>query len=110
VQNGDRTAAVKAGTKMMRIALDEDLIAEVDRAASLLKMTRVAFVRQALANAITRQDEAQHRRGHEAAPERHDEFSRWVSEQVGRNEAIGILTFEIAKPRLTGHAQDILHV
>jgi metal-responsive CopG/Arc/MetJ family transcriptional regulator len=67
---------------MVRITLDEDLIAEVDRAASLLKMSRAAFVREALANAIARQHEAQHRRGYQAAPVRDDEFSRWVSEQV----------------------------
>ena len=67
---------------MMRISLDEDLIAKVDRAASLLKMTRVAFVREALANAIARRYEEQHRRGYEAVPEAQNEFSRWATEQV----------------------------
>jgi metal-responsive CopG/Arc/MetJ family transcriptional regulator len=49
--------------KIVRFKLDEDVIAEVDRAASLLKMTRSAFVRDALTNAIAKHDEAQHRRG-----------------------------------------------
>jgi metal-responsive CopG/Arc/MetJ family transcriptional regulator len=66
--------------KVVRFTLNEDLIVEVDRAASFLKMTRSAFVREALANAITTQQEAQHRRGYEAAPD--NEFSRWAAEQV----------------------------
>ena len=65
-----------------RITLDKDLIGEVDRAASRLKTTRAAFVREALANAITRQSEADHRRGYKTAPAGLDEFSIWASEQV----------------------------
>jgi predicted transcriptional regulator len=65
-----------------RITLDEDLIGEIDRAASRLKTTRAAFVRQALVDAITRQSEAAHRRGYEGAPEGQDEFRIWASEQV----------------------------
>jgi metal-responsive CopG/Arc/MetJ family transcriptional regulator len=68
--------------KIVRFKFDEDVIAEVDRAASLLKMTRSAFVRDALTNAIAKHDEAQHRRGYEATPETHDEFSIWATEQV----------------------------
>ena len=68
--------------KIVRFTLDEDLIAEVDRAASLLKMTRSAFVREALVNAIARQYEEQHRRGYQASPEAKNEFSRWATEQV----------------------------
>jgi len=65
-----------------RITLDEDLINDIDRAASRLKMTRAAFVRQALANALTRHSEADRRRGYETAPAGEDEFSIWASEQV----------------------------
>ena len=65
-----------------RITVDGNLIGEIDRAAARLKTTRAAFVRQALANAITKQNEADHRRGYEAAPEAQDEFSIWASEQV----------------------------
>jgi metal-responsive CopG/Arc/MetJ family transcriptional regulator len=65
-----------------RITLDEDLIGEIDRAASRLKTTRAPFVRQALTNAITKHDEAAHRRGYETTPEGQDEFSIWASEQV----------------------------
>jgi predicted transcriptional regulator len=65
-----------------RITLDEDLIGEIDCAATRLKTTRAAFVRQALANAITRQNEADHRRGYQIAPEGEHEFSIWAAEQV----------------------------
>ena len=65
-----------------RITLDEDLISDIDRAASHLKMTRAVFVRQALVNALTRHSEADHRRGYETAPEGQNEFSIWASEQV----------------------------
>ena len=72
-----------APTKMRhRITLGEDLICEIDRAASRLKTTRAAFVRQALTSAITRQSEAEHRHGYETAPEGEDEFSIWAGEQV----------------------------
>jgi metal-responsive CopG/Arc/MetJ family transcriptional regulator len=70
-----------------RITLDEDLIGEIDRAASRLKMTRAAFIRQALANAITGQSEADHRRGYETTPEGQDEFSIWSPSRCGRSEA-----------------------
>jgi metal-responsive CopG/Arc/MetJ family transcriptional regulator len=65
-----------------RITIGEDLIAEIDRAAARLKTTRATFVRQALADAITRKSEADHRRGYKAAPEGQDEFSIWASAQV----------------------------
>jgi len=65
-----------------RITIDGDLIGEIDRAAARLKTTRAAFVRQALADAITRQFEAAHRRGYQIAPEGHDEFSIWAAEQM----------------------------
>jgi metal-responsive CopG/Arc/MetJ family transcriptional regulator len=68
--------------KIVRFTLDEKLIADVDRAAASSAMTRSAFVRDALANAIANHGEAQHRRGYEEAPESENEFSIWGSEQV----------------------------
>lgn len=68
-----------------RITVDGNLIGEIDRAASRLKTTRAAFVRQALADAIARQSEAEHRHGYETAPEGEDEFSIWAGEQVWPN-------------------------
>jgi len=65
-----------------RITVDGNLIGEIDRAASRLKTTRAAFVRQALTSAITRQSEAEHRHGYETAPEGEDEFSIWAGEEV----------------------------
>ena len=68
--------------KVVRFTLDEDLIAEVDRAAAVTATTRSGFVRDALLNAIAKHDEARHRQGYEKAPEGEDEFSIWASEQV----------------------------
>ncbi|HEV7486453.1 MAG TPA: ribbon-helix-helix domain-containing protein [Thermoanaerobaculia bacterium] len=65
--------------KIVRFTLDEDLIAEIDRAAAVSATARSAFVRDALANAIAKHDEAQHRRGYEAAPEIQNEFSIWAT-------------------------------
>jgi metal-responsive CopG/Arc/MetJ family transcriptional regulator len=72
--------------KTVQMTLDEDLIAQVDRAARRLKTTRSAFTRQALREALkqitTLQREAQHRRGYTAQPVEADEFSGWADEQV----------------------------
>jgi metal-responsive CopG/Arc/MetJ family transcriptional regulator len=73
--------------KIVRFTLDEDLIAELDRAATVSATTRSAFVREALVNAIAKHREVQHRQGYEKAPEGQDEFSIWASEQVWPNEA-----------------------
>ncbi len=72
--------------KAVRMTLDEDLIARVDRAARRLKTTRSAFTRQALRDALKRittmQREAQHQRGYAAYPVGASEFSGWATEQV----------------------------
>ena len=72
--------------KTVQMTLDEDLIAEVDRAARRLKTTRSAFTRQALRDALkrlaTRQREARHRRGYGAHPVRAGEFDVWTDEQA----------------------------
>jgi metal-responsive CopG/Arc/MetJ family transcriptional regulator len=72
--------------KTVRITLDEDLIALVDRAVQRLKTTRSEFTRQALGEALkhimAQQREERHRRGYAAHPVKQDEFSKWATEQV----------------------------
>ncbi|MEA2239704.1 MAG: hypothetical protein QOC81_4428 [Thermoanaerobaculia bacterium] len=72
--------------KKVSMTLDEDLIAQIDRAASQLRNTRSGFTRQALREALNRittlEREAQHRRGYAAHPEASDEFNGWADEQV----------------------------
>ncbi|HVT04396.1 MAG TPA: ribbon-helix-helix protein, CopG family [Thermoanaerobaculia bacterium] len=72
--------------KTVQMTLDEDLIAQVDRAARRLKTTRSAFTREALREALKRittlQREAQHRRGYSTHPVKRGEFSGWAAEQV----------------------------
>jgi metal-responsive CopG/Arc/MetJ family transcriptional regulator len=72
--------------KTVQMTIEEDLIAEVDRAVRRLKTTRSAFTRQALRDALhrlaLRQQEARHRRGYTAHPVRAGEFDVWSKEQV----------------------------
>lgn len=72
--------------KTVQMTLDEELIAQVDRAARRLKTTRSGFTRQALREALKRiatlQREAQHRRGYAAHPAGPREFDAWAAEQV----------------------------
>jgi metal-responsive CopG/Arc/MetJ family transcriptional regulator len=72
--------------KTVQMTLDEELIARVDRAARRLKMTRSAFTRHALRDALqrlsTKQLELQHRRGYAAKPVKAGEFDVWADEQV----------------------------
>jgi metal-responsive CopG/Arc/MetJ family transcriptional regulator len=72
--------------KVVRFTFDEDLVEEIDRAAALSATTRSGFVRDAIANAIAKHQEAQHRHGYEEAPESQDDFSRWATEQVWPHE------------------------
>lgn len=77
---------MRSKSKRVQISLDEDLMTQVRRAARRLKITRTAFVRRALQNALKHvavlQLEAQHRRGYAAHPVGSDEFSHWEAEQV----------------------------
>jgi metal-responsive CopG/Arc/MetJ family transcriptional regulator len=67
------------------MTLDDDLVDAVDKIAKKLEMTRSAFTRQALRNAITqvkiKQLENKHKRGYEKKPVSKSEFSIWESEQ-----------------------------
>jgi metal-responsive CopG/Arc/MetJ family transcriptional regulator len=72
--------------KTVQMTLDEELVAQVDRAAHRLRTTRSGFTRQALRDALnriaTKEREARHRRGYEAKPVKPREFGVWTDEQV----------------------------
>jgi metal-responsive CopG/Arc/MetJ family transcriptional regulator len=72
--------------KTVQMTLDEELVAEVDRAVERLGTTRSAFARQALRQALEKIHvktlEQQHREGYTRHPVKQDEFSVWESEQV----------------------------
>jgi metal-responsive CopG/Arc/MetJ family transcriptional regulator len=68
------------------MTLEPELVAQVDRAARQLGLTRSAFTRQALRAALERTRiaalERRHREGYRRKPVRRGEFDDWVSEQV----------------------------
>jgi len=72
------------------MTLDEDLVKAVDRVSKQLHMTRSAFTRQALRDALSRcrvqQLERKHRQGYERHPVAEDEFSAWETEHAWGDE------------------------
>jgi metal-responsive CopG/Arc/MetJ family transcriptional regulator len=68
------------------MTLDDDLARTVDRVSKDLNISRSAFTRKALRDALVRcaieKLERKHRRGYERYPVSADEFSAWDSEQV----------------------------
>ncbi|MBS1152849.1 MAG: putative transcriptional regulator, CopG family [Myxococcaceae bacterium] len=76
--------------KTVQMTLDEELVAEVDRAVRRLKTTRSAFARQALRAALqtlaTRELDRRHREGYRKKPEGKDEFSVWEKEHAWGDE------------------------
>jgi metal-responsive CopG/Arc/MetJ family transcriptional regulator len=72
--------------KTVQMTLDEDLVAEVDRAALKQGRSRSAFTRDALraalASARERELEERHRLGYQRQPAAPGEFSGWEAEQV----------------------------
>jgi metal-responsive CopG/Arc/MetJ family transcriptional regulator len=71
--------------KTVQMTIDEDLLAEVDKATEALKSTRSAFIREALQLALRQykihQLEEQHAKGYEKHPVQPGEFDVWESEQ-----------------------------
>ncbi len=71
--------------RTIQMTLDDDLVDAVDKVVKKLRMTRSAFTRQALRNAIAqaniKQMENKHKRGYEKKPVNKSEFSIWESEQ-----------------------------
>lgn len=79
--------------KTIQLTLDDDLLEAVDDASRYLRVTRAAFVRQALVVALDRfraeQLETRHRLGYERHPVHSDEFSDWETEQAWGDERCG---------------------
>jgi len=71
--------------RTIQMTLDDDLVDAVDRIVKKIKMSRSAFTRQALRNALTqanvKQMENKHKKGYEKKPVSKLEFSIWESEQ-----------------------------
>ena len=72
--------------RTIRVTLDEELLASVDEAAKRLNITRSAFARQALRDAVHRlttgELEDKHREGYKRRPVQKGEFDVWESEQT----------------------------
>lgn len=70
----------------IELAIDETLLAEVDRVTRRLAMTRADFARIALELALRNQKtialEQQHAQGYARNPGKPGEFDDWESEQV----------------------------
>lgn len=71
--------------KTIQMTIDDDLLAEVDRATETLQTNRSAFIRSALQLALryhrTQQLEQQHAAGYARSPVAPDEFDVWEAEQ-----------------------------
>ncbi len=71
--------------KTIQMTLDDDLVADVDRATRRLRTTRSAFTRKALRAALAHEKmrdlEERHRKGYEHKPVAGTEFSAWWKEQ-----------------------------
>jgi metal-responsive CopG/Arc/MetJ family transcriptional regulator len=70
----------------IELTIDETLLAQIDRVISELSLTRGAFIRQALEEALRHKaifaKERQHALGYEHAPVEPGEFDEWEDEQV----------------------------
>jgi metal-responsive CopG/Arc/MetJ family transcriptional regulator len=71
--------------RTIQMTLDDDLVESVDDIVRQLKITRSAFTRQALKQAIAamrlKQKEELHKKGYQLKPAAQDEFEVWEGEQ-----------------------------
>jgi metal-responsive CopG/Arc/MetJ family transcriptional regulator len=71
--------------KVVQMTLEPALVTQVDRAAARLGLSRSAFARQALREALERLRlqalEQRHREGYRRTPVRRGEFDAWSDEQ-----------------------------
>ncbi len=71
--------------RTVQMTLDEDLVQMVDRVSKKLRVSRSAFTRDALRDALVRytvgQQEKKHREGYERHPVEAGEFAVWAPEQ-----------------------------
>lgn len=76
----------EVGVKTVQMTLEPELVAQVDRAARRLGLTRSAFTRRALHAALERlrveELERRHRDGYRRKPVRRGEFDVWKREQA----------------------------
>jgi metal-responsive CopG/Arc/MetJ family transcriptional regulator len=72
--------------RTVQMTLEPALVAQVDRAAKRLGLTRSAFARRALAAALERLRaqalERRHADGYRRKPVRRGEFDEWTTEQA----------------------------
>ncbi len=71
--------------KTIQMTLDDKLVENVDKVVKKLKTTRSAFTRDALREAIKKQNimnkELKHKKGYQEKPVKKSEFSVWENEQ-----------------------------
>jgi metal-responsive CopG/Arc/MetJ family transcriptional regulator len=71
--------------KTIQMTLDDELVKTVDQVVKKLKMTRSAFARRALRNAVKQVNiellERKHKKGYGQHPVEEEEFGVWESEQ-----------------------------
>jgi Arc/MetJ-type ribon-helix-helix transcriptional regulator len=68
--------------KRVRVALDESLVQEVDRAAQAVGTTRSAFTRDALREALERFRERQQRVGNKKKPVQPEEIRDYLADLI----------------------------
>lgn len=71
--------------RIVQITLDDELVKQIDRLSKKRKLTRSAFMHEALTKAVAHYTELgaekKHRQGYVAHPVNKDEFSVWENEQ-----------------------------
>ena len=76
--------------RTVQMTLDDDLVKAVDRVSKQLRMSRSAFTRKALREALScynlKQMERRHRQGYKRHPVTAEEFSVWETEQAWGDE------------------------
>jgi metal-responsive CopG/Arc/MetJ family transcriptional regulator len=72
--------------RTVRVTIDEELLAAIDKVVKRLHTTRAVFMRRALREAVDRlttsELEQRHRQGYEQTPPAEGEFDIWENEQV----------------------------
>ena len=76
--------------RTVQMTMDEDLVAQVDRAAKKMNTTRSGFTRRVLREALddltTKELVAKYAEGYTKQPVQPDEFDVWENEQVWGDE------------------------
>lgn len=72
--------------KSIRLAIDEDLLGQIDSASSMLGLSRSAFIHEVLRQALEHNRvahlERRHAMGYAGHPIKPGEFDVWVAEQA----------------------------